>query len=459
MNYLSEGVRVMRNSSTGSTWNLPRGLGIARVLSWILILSVILGILVSCKSKKTELIEERERAIPVKVMRAREGELRQTVDFDAAATYKNVVPVAFKVAGKVKRVYVEEGDRVERGEVLAELDDSDYQNKLKLAEAALAAAEANYQALKALRAVQVSQAEADLKRAEQALRAAEAQLQLAKANLEQAKRDLQRMQTLYSQGAISLQNFEMAKLRFKSAQSAYKAALSSYNQVYQAYLVAKHAPNRVKATDEQLRAAEASVQRARASLQDVRKLLRDLVLVSPSSGIVVERKVEEGMVVGPGVPLFFIGTSSEIVIRGKISDSDASKLKVGLRGTARWNDLTFPVEIIKIYPDLKAIGLKQVELKPISSVSLDHGDYLRVSLPYRSYKGILIKREALMLSPEGYFLFVVENGVAKRRKVKVLAQRADKAVVQGIKTGELVVIEGQFFLSDGVKVKVKDILD
>ena len=430
------------------------------LLVYLLVISLLI-FLSSCKSSETVSSRKKEEVIvPVKVQMAKKGSIQLSVDFDAVVTYKDILPLAFKVGGTVKEVFVREGDRVRKGGLLAVLDDSDYRNKLALAEATLQAARANYRTLLALKNVQDAQAKADLRRAEESLKMAKANLDSARINYEQAKRDYYRFQALYESGAISLQQLELVKLKMEVAKNQYEAAQGAYQQALEMYKVASQLPYRLEATKRQLESARAAVKQAEASLKDVERIFSDLQLRSPVDGLVVEKRVTEGALVGPGVPAFIIGIGDEKIIRGKISDLDASKLKPGMKGTVTWNGLSIPVEVQKIYPSLKGVGLQEVELKILKEdLKLKHGTYVSASIPYKSFRGILVRRDAIMLSPEGKFVFLVRNGVAKRVKVRVLAEKGDIAVLQGVKEGDMIVVEGQYYLRDGIKVKVKEVLE
>ncbi|HEY1255464.1 MAG TPA: biotin/lipoyl-binding protein, partial [Terracidiphilus sp.] len=160
-----------------------------------------------------------------------------TEDTDDAQVNGHLIQVSARISGQVAKVYVDENQVVKAGDVIAELDPSDYKVAVENAEAALASAQANADAAKVnvpITSVNtgstllsadagVSSAHASVEQAEQQLEAAHAQVAQAKANNTKAQADLERYKPLVEKDVISKQQFDAAV----AAADASKAALSS----------------------------------------------------------------------------------------------------------------------------------------------------------------------------------------------------------------------------------------
>src|SRR4030042_2803519 len=125
------------------------------------------------------------------------------------------VNVGFKVSGRIVSLSVQEGDWVERGKVLAKLDDEDFLQRLALAQATLKSAQARLDKLLAG------------SRPEE-IREAEAILQQAQFDLENKRTHYERMKTLFERGVAPKETFDNAEHGFKVAGAALQRARENY---------------------------------------------------------------------------------------------------------------------------------------------------------------------------------------------------------------------------------------
>jgi HlyD family secretion protein len=216
--------------------------------------------------------------------------------------------LAVGVIGALKGVYVEEGDTVRRGQLLAEVDNDDLKAHIAAAEAALRRREAERDRL--LHGARPEER-----------RAAAAQLAEAEANLAQARRELDRLLPLSRTGVASTQAVDQARsaLAVAEAQQAAKAAAAA--------LI--NAPPRA----EDVAIAEANLSSAQADLQERRALLAKTQLLAPIDGIVLHRYLREGEVISiqPPTPILQIGDKSSLRVRAEIDETDIGRLAVGQR--------------------------------------------------------------------------------------------------------------------------------
>ena len=156
-----------------------------------------------------------------------------TEDTDDAQVNGHLIQVSSRIAGQVLKVDVEENQVVKAGDVIAELDPSDYQVAVENAQAALASAQANAAAasvnvpitsvntgsnLKSADA-DVSGSQASVQQAEQQFKAAQARVAQAQANATKAQADLERYKPLVEKDVISKQQFDAAVAAADAAQA------------------------------------------------------------------------------------------------------------------------------------------------------------------------------------------------------------------------------------------------
>lgn len=212
-------------------------------------------------------------------------------------TYVNVGATSF---GRITHLYVKEGDRVKKGQVIATVENVQ-------PEANVAAQEA-----------QIASAKTDVNSYVAAERTAEANLERAKADLEQKKLDWDRAQSLYKAGIMAKQDFDAKK-------AAYDTAVATISQMQAALSQSKA----------QTESARAHVNNAVAQLRFNQDALNKTVSVAPFDGIVTNLPVREGetVVVGiqnaEGSTLMTIADMGVVTAEVKVDETDIVNVQIG----------------------------------------------------------------------------------------------------------------------------------
>lgn len=191
------------------------------------------------------------------------------------------VRVSAKIGGRVSAIEVDEGDRVETGDLLATLLVPEVEARAGQAEAQVNAAGAK----------------ADMARVgarKEQIRAARAQWQAALSQAELARETRSRIENLHADGVVPTQRRDEAVAKAKAAKAQADAAREAYEIA------------RAATRPQELRAAEAQLQQARSGLNEVQSALAEARQFAPVSGEITTRVVEPGEVVGPGFPLLVI---------------------------------------------------------------------------------------------------------------------------------------------------------
>lgn len=204
---------------------------------------------------------------------------------DDAYVETTTVQVAPKITGQVVEVYVTDNQRVKEGDLVAKIDDADYK-------------------------VRLAQAEAKYERALLNQKNAKANLSASKSNIDVAKKDLERYKNLYADGAVSKQTLD-------SAQAKYDAALANLTSSEQAVMSGGGS-----------KVADAEIKELKA-LKDMAALnLSYTNVYAPQNGTVASRRVEKGMYVQTGAPLFVIVPDNVWVV-ANYKENQLQHMKVG----------------------------------------------------------------------------------------------------------------------------------
>ncbi len=212
--------------------------------------------------------------------------------------------VGFKVSGRIINRYYEEGDWVERGKVLARLDNEDLRNRLELARATLVSAQARLAKLLAG------------SRPEE-IRDAEAAVSQAKFDFDNKQVQYERMKLLYDKRVIPKESYD-------NSETALKVAKAALERATQNYLLVKEGPRKEDIDD-----ARAQVEQAKASLKLAETQLSYAVIYSPFSGVVLVKSGEVGEVVNPGTPVLTLADVENVWLKAYIAETDLGRIKWG----------------------------------------------------------------------------------------------------------------------------------
>jgi HlyD family secretion protein len=212
--------------------------------------------------------------------------------------------VSFKVQGRIIELPVEEGQSVEKGMLLARLDDADYKQRVRIDEANVHVRRSN------LALTLAGTREQEIKAVQQNMLDAEADTQ-------QKKMDYERAQRLFSEDAISAQDRDLADTALKRSQAAFHAAQQKYNEAVEG------------SRKEDIAIAQANLKEADANLGMSRVNLGYTILQAPTAGVITVRQAELGEVVVPGTPVVTLADLDHIWLRAYVAETDLGRI--------RWN--------------------------------------------------------------------------------------------------------------------------
>ena len=229
---------------------------------------------------------------------------------DAGVFYGNIdvrqVSLAFEGSGRVAQVAVEEGDRVQPGQVLAVLDTRTLALQADQAAAQLRAQEENLRRLKnGARPAEIAQARS--------------RLAAARADAQRARREQARLERIAtaSSGAVSVQDVDRARSTARVAQAAVKERQDALALVQEG------------ARREEIDAADAQVAAARAQLALLRHQLAQGDLRAPVKAVVRSRLLEPGDMASPQRPVLALAVTSPKWARIYVDESSLGQVKPG----------------------------------------------------------------------------------------------------------------------------------
>ncbi len=386
------------------------------VIAVVLVL-VVAGVVIAATSGGTKID-------PSKLAKVERGDLAKSVVATGKIEPITKVEVKSKASGIVKKLYVDYGDQVKKGQVLAELDRDEIQARVDQARAQLAASEASLNGTRA-----------DLVRAKVDAESPDVPL---------LKRAYERAQGMAKEGVVSASALDDAEKNYVMAlnkQNVSKAQL----QVLQA----------------KIGQAEGQVSQDRANLKQLEEQLSYTTIESPLDGIVLSRDVEIGdavssiLVLGSTATLVMtLGDTSEVYVKGKVDESDIGKVYLGQPARIKvesFKDKTFTGKVTKISP----MGVEKDNVTTFEvRVSINNPEGMLKAMMTANAEIILEEHKNVLQIPEGAIIYdkdknasvEVPDPKAKdgKRKLAVnigISNGAKTELLKGLKEGDQVVLQ------------------
>jgi len=379
------------------------------------------------------------RPLPVHTVRAEAvSSFRTARDYTGTIVAARESAVAFERAGKVIKIVVDQGERVEAGQELARLDERHLLADRRRLEANLQEATARLDELIAgPRKEQIAAAEADV-------RNLVAQKQLQELNLK-------RRESLLKTSAIVQEEYDSARFGLDALTSQLDAAQQQLNEL------------KAGTRPEQIAAARAAVAQLEASIAANEHDLEDCVLHAPFAGTVAERFIDEGAVITPQSPVARIVEDSQLEAWVGLPVETAQRLSLDQPVTLLSASGQIVGTVKAVLPELDvATRTRRVVVNVPDSTDLLPGQIVRLEVSEETTAtGIRLPTSALVSASRGlwscYAVVPDDAGQQRveRRDVEVLHTSGEDVIVRGtVEPGEAIVASGAHRVAHGQLVKV-----
>jgi HlyD family secretion protein len=361
---------------------------------------------------------------PSKLAKVEKHDLAKSVVATGKVEPITRVEIKSKASGIVKKLYVDAGDKIKKGQLLAQLDKEEIQAQVEQSRAALSASEASSKG-----------AEADYERAKVDAEGPDVPL---------LKRAYDRAIGMAKDGVVSTSALE-------DAQKNYEMSLNKQN-------VAKAQLTVLKARIAQM---QAQVMRDQANLKQLEEQLSYTDIIAPIDGVLLSRDVEIGdavssiLVLGSSATLVMtLGDTSEVYVKGKVDESDIGKVYLGQPARIKvesFKDKTFSGKVTKISP----MGVEKDNVTTFEvRVSINNpGGELKAAMTANA-EIILEEHKNILQIPEGAIIYDKDKnasvevpdskGKDGKRKVAVnigISNGAKTEILSGLNENQEVILQ------------------
>ena len=371
------------------------------VILTVVVLTVFLGYRINQALKQQAKPAAALRvAMPtVEISKVRLGQLNEKVFLVGALKPIAQVDVVSKMTGRIDQLSAEIGDWVQKGTLIAKVDEDEVRQQVNRAAAALEVAKAS-----------LSQKQTDL---------------------EILKKELDRTVELHENQLIPRRDLDTAEARYRGAIAQEKLA-------------------------------EAQIDQAQAELRELRVRLDNTRILAPISGLVGKRHLDNGALVNPSMPVVSLVDLSTMVMEINAPEKDLVKIRAGLEANIvldAYPEQKFKGRVIRLSPILDPAtrtGSVEVEV-PNPKMMLKAEMFARVELDLGTrHNTLLVPREALVSHDQQRGVFKLQDDIARFQPVDAgVAQGGEVEVISGLKEGEAVITLGVNLVKNGDRVQLR----
>jgi HlyD family secretion protein len=382
--------------------------------------------------------KEKEPVVPVQVTPAEQGPISQIINAEAVVFPLQQASVAPKITSPVKQFLVQRGAKVQKGQLLAILENADLS-------AAAAASKSDFDQAQATYETTVG---AGLP---QQIQKAELDAAAAKSAFEAAQKVYNSRKDLFAQGAIPRRDLDTAEVALVQARSQ--------NDQAQKALVDFQRLGKQQA----LKSAEAQKGSARGKLQGAEAQLSYSQIRSPMNGVVTDRPLNVGDTAQANQPMLTVMDTSKLIAKAHIPQSDAAQLKVGNPAKIIITGVDEPIDgkVTLVSPALDP-GSTTIEVwveAKKRDPNLRPGISVQLEMTAKTVKdAVIAPAAAVFKSAEGadYVLVAGSDEKAHQKTVKTgIRAKEDVQILSGIKAGDPIITTGGYGLPDATTIKIE----
>lgn len=335
------------------------------------------------------------RAVTVEVIVAAEGSVEEEIRAPGSVSSRTEVEVSSRVAGVVERVLVEEGGKVESGQLLVALDDRELRGRAATARAAAEGSKHN-------------------------VVVADAALDKAKSDLTLARSTMAREEALFGDGHVTRASLDGTTTSLRAAEAAEKSAAAT--------LGARR--DDARRADEEAKLAETIASYAQ--------------IMAPLAGLVTKRQVEIGNTVAPGSVLFRIVDDQTVCASTRVDVSQMGRVALGLPARIRLasgDELTGTLARIAYESDPVTRDQEVRILFDVPPTHLTLAEEAQVVIRIGEAPGLVVPGASVITADGSETVLLARDGRVVQVPVQVRAMGQGAVVLDGLSPGDLVVLE------------------
>lgn len=354
---------------------------------------------------------------------AKEQAIDQLVVVTGTLAADQEVVLGFKVPGRVADIPVDLGSPVQKGQAISRLDTTDFELRVRQAEAALQQARVRL-------GLEPEELDASVNIENTAI------AKQARAEMDAARSRLERAKQLFDKGLLPKADFDTTNSGFKVAEARYEDSL------------------------DEVRNRQALLAQRRSELEIARQQLADTVLYTPISGIIRQRSANAGQYLAAGSPVVNVVQISPLRLQTAVPEREARSIRTGqpVRVTVEGASGTHEGRVARISPSFDETNRTLLVETEVSNTAgrLRPGAFSHAEIIVAAgYRALLVPQSSVVSFAGIDRVFALNDDKAVEKRIRV-GRRLDEGVeiLEGVKAGEEVILSPGN-MADGEKVTIK----
>lgn len=404
----------------------------------VILISILIIIMIkNNQSLKKETSNSLDLGVPIQVENVELGNLAKSIHYTGLMESKSTVNISSKITAEIKDIYVNEGDWVEKGSLIAKLDDSKLIANKKTLESKLKTLKIN--------SSYISQEVSDYYISSSAIYS----LEKLESEITYVNDQKMKMKILLDAGAIPKNTYdelEQQSLSMDIQKNELKTTID----------------NNYESLENQKNMLNSQVEELKTMIDEIDMTIKDTEIRAPLSGNIRVINYEKGDLAIGTKPFVTIDDRNEMKVLVSVSEKDLSnikengKVKLGIIG--RGLNLDAQITKISSYMNSKT-KMTDVEININQEEILDEliiGSTVDVEFVIEeSENSPLISKESLVKQTDATYVYTVKDGLVTKKQVEIGIEVKDKvAILNGIETGEQIATKNLKNLYDGAKVYI-----
>jgi RND family efflux transporter MFP subunit len=400
--------------------------------------------------------------LAVDVTTAKRQDIETTISLDGQIAPLQQSTLSSTQSGTVTNVFVNEGDVVHAGQLLAQLDTSQLRATLAADEATASQAKAKLQGSSVQAPISSTQYTSAAKTAEQNLQAAQNRVSTDVAALRNAQLVYNSDQQLVSQGYVSQTAAEQARATYIAAVAELTSARQALPAAQSALRSAQAGIGQTAVDQATIKQNEAALSQAEADTQLTQTQINQSSVYAPFDGVVTARLLDPGAFAGPNAPIVTVSQLDHVYVNANVPDEDLGFVKEGTPASFTSASLpgqTFHGQIFAVNatPTTGTLSYRARIKQPNPGRVLRGGMLVTVTVRKEFHpNAIVVPLTSVIEGDGGSSIYTIVDGKAKAVPVVVGLQTDTLAEIQGsdVHPGMVVITARPDALQDGSVVAV-----
>jgi len=413
----------------------------------------------------------QEMPIQVETFTIKAKTITKKVNSIATVQYKDKAIISSKIFGRVENIFVEQGKRVKKGQLLAKIETYALELQLKEATAELKKAQANLR----LAEEKLLQAKRNVEQRLKAIAKSRLELTDKYVTLQNTEDILRKKEKLFKAGGVTetelntlRTNYHTVKTQFLQAKKDYETLIVGFrdSDIVKAGFTKPQDESKtnelftlINTAMEQAEcdAAKSQVEQAKTQIDIIKTNINEASIKSPIDGIVAGRSIDIGEKVSEDTNLFVIINTSKVYCISQLNENDLISIqpgqKVKITIDALHKTYSGKVEIISPVIDQTS---RTADVKIICSNidnSLKPGMFARVSINVQTIPDAICIPATSLKESDSSSVFIIKNTMAFEKKVTIKERMDEEVLVEGLQEGDIIANSQIKLLFDKAKVK------